>query len=605
MSIRCFRHNSFEILATFCESFWMLTQLAIRGLAVVDRLDVSFEHGLNVITGETGAGKSILIKAMSLLLGSKASTEIVRNGCDQATIIGCFSFSSQHRLVSLFEKLQLPIEPSQHSETFEMIIRRVVTAKGRSSAWVNDVPVTSSVLKDIAGHMIDIMSQFEHSTLCDPSTHTTLVDQFISNQNTLESFRSRHSLLTEKLSEYFHWQQSLSDIQKNLDFVTYRLTELQDFGPRIDDFQETETYCKSTQNVEKRRTSLIAAQEILDLGFHGEPLTKALRQIERAFAQKNEAFSDDFLANIAEIVDGIESLSFRIEKEINNLDFSEDDLRSKIDRLSKYYDFFRKFSVNNIEELMNEFHSLSESLKTAMESEVRRNDYLAELLALANDCYSSAVQLSKERIKAARTLANEVNVELKDLGMPHAEIKVEFLKSVTEPNHFLSEDINKILVQLSADGLEKAHILLKANAGDDFLPLHKIASGGEASRILLALKKAFVTGGDTCILVFDEIDTGVSGRVATMVGKKLRELAKNFQIICISHIPQVVAHADVNYRVEKISKGGKTESQITRLDENQSIEDLARLLSGKTLTKQSYDNARTLRLEARSKNRNL
>lgn len=585
----------------------MLTKLTIKDLAIVDSLEIEFGRGFNVITGETGAGKSILIKAMGLLLGAKGSHEIVRSGSESATVIGSFNFPATHQILSILEKYDLPIEQEGQNE-FAMIIRRVVSTKGRSSAWINDVPVANTTLKDVAETMIDVMSQFEHHKLVDAGTHLHLVDQFVGDDSAAGEWDRAYQAVDQVKTQLRERLEAVSRISKDRDFLAFRLKELEDFNPSAEDYAKLYERCESYKSFETTKVALNTAQEILDSGYQGDALAKALREIQKALTSiGSSALVEGFHSLEAQLND----LSYEVGKLSSKYEFDEDSIASDQDRLSEYYTLFRKLSVRDGEELEKEFERLKSELQFAGEAQERLTTLVDELEAATKQLRKAGLKLSAARKTGSEKLSKLIEQELRELAMPQASVKVELLPNETRALDMDSailesesarkklQNILDVLAGVSIHGLEKAQILLKSNAGENYLPLHRVISGGESSRMLLAFKKAVVAGGDTCILVFDEIDTGISGRVADIVGKKLRTLSKKYQIICVSHIPQVVAHADVNFRVAKSVKSGRTESTIVRLSESESVEELARLLSGTKLTQDSLKNAKTLRNQAK------
>ena len=584
----------------------MLCRLSIKNLAIVESLEINFHSGFNVITGETGAGKSILIKSLQMLLGSKASLDLVRVGCEQATVIGNFQFAPEHRIMSVIEKLGLPVE-----DDFSFIIRRSINHKSKSSAWFNDVAIAVSTLKEIGDSMVDIMNQFENHRLLNPSEHLVILDRFITQKDLPASVANRFHACHETIEKIKAKAEQLALSFKNRDYLEFRASELAEFKPSLADFDHVKNFVEQGDSRQKNFENLTLAQNLLDESFNGSSINRAFKEIEKHL-RPIEGYST--LSEIlGRIFNSIDELSFEIAQAASTFNNDHSQLEDLSTRLDQYYNLFRKLGVHNAMELEEEYVRIQSDLAAVLNSSLDFKDLFDCLEIQLTEIKHSCEKLTKARKIAAKTLAKSVNKELQELAMPGAELKVNLEPPFAEKNtelflgHIEKEEQERFkkqgdeLAKYTSTGAERAQFQLRSNAGDSFHKLNRIASGGEASRIMLALKRALVEGAETCVLVFDEIDTGISGRVADVVGRKLKQLSKNFQIICISHLPQVAAFADQHLRVQKTSSKIKTESTIVTLSHEESLEELARLLSGPKITKQSLDNAKTLKSAAGEK----
>ncbi len=590
----------------------MLTQLNIQGLAIIDALSIEFSHGFNVITGETGAGKSILIKALGLLLGSKASAETVRRGREQASVTGLFEAPKAHRCLAVLEQYGIPAESD--GGHFGILVRRTVNQKGRSLAWINDVPVTAQVLKELAGSLIDVFGQHENLRLLDSSQHTSYVDQFLKDKALPGSYLSEYGTCQEILRDLAAMIDDFRSKRRDADYLTFRCDELKKFAASKDDYDQIFALCQRGGHQMTLVSGLEQAQACLDQGAGGESLGKPLWEAGKMLARLEGTLPD--LKELADeanaLATRLDDLSFNVGKALSRMEVDENDVEAAQSRLAGYQDFFRKLAAHDIDGLLGEQERLLGELAFLESASAEVNIRLKALGGRVVGLTALAEKLTKARLKAKEVVKHRIETELHELAMPGASIDIEFTAQSRMLPAFdvglfgadaeaLWGEVADALSGLGEHGAEKAQFLLSPNPGEALLPLQKIASGGEISRVMLALKKALAAGADTCILVFDEIDTGISGRVADVVGRKMQELASDFQVICISHLAQVAAFADTHFLVHKFGKDKRTESTISQLSPKDSEEEIARLLSGDELTSSSLANAKALMKKARGR----
>jgi DNA repair protein RecN (Recombination protein N) len=590
----------------------VLTQLSIQGLAIIDTLSIEFSRGFNVITGETGAGKSILIKALGLLLGAKASAETVRRGRENASVTGLFEVPIAHRARVVLEEFAIPVEPE--GDFFPILVRRTVNSRGRSLAWINDTPVTASMLKDFASALIDVFGQHDNLRLLDATQHTAYVDQFVKDRGLLVAYEERFAAAQTSLGRLTTMVEDFRAKRRDADYLTYRCDEMRKFAPTREDYEAVLSLTRRGGNTLALVSGLEQAQGCVDQGAGGEALSTALWEASRLLT-KLEAHTPDFrplAEEAAALATRVDDLSFDIGKAVSGMEVDETDLEEAQDRLAGYQDLFRKLAVHDIDQLVAEQERLLAELGFLESAAGEIAALLEELGATVDELRAAAAKLTKARLKAKAVAKGRVEAELHDLAMPGATIDIEFApinRPVTAHDLAVFGDeavtrwagIAEALSTLGDSGAERAQFLLSANPGEPLLPIQKFASGGEISRIMLAIKKALAAGADTCILVFDEIDTGISGRVADTVGRKMQELGSVFQVICISHLAQVAAYAETHFLVHKFGKEQRTESTISRLSTRESEEEVARLLSGQEVTTSSLANARALIKKARTK----
>ncbi len=596
----------------------MLESIDIKGLAIIDSLRMNFSTGFNVITGETGAGKSILIKALSILLGYKSGKDSIRSGGTSATISAEFKLDLLHPAIDILSSLDLPFDIDESTQKAWLIIRRSFN-QTRSQCWINDTPVSSSTIKKLAPLLVDIFAQNESNQLLDPDTHLKYLDKFIpftQRQKVIDCYKTSIGLL-KKIEEL---AQNYKSKNKDKDYIQFRLNELDSFVPSTEDYNQLKSYCDNASSSYKMQQILNSAQSVVDGDGTSSPISSIFWKLSKDFSSltKNSSSKDpsskyDNLSSECEsIAERVDQLSYSISQLMEETSFDENKVIESEQRLSSYQDLFRKFGVSCVEELLEEATSLKDSLGIL-------ENYQEQLITLINSLHTSCSELKKEsstlsdlRHKTGTTLIQAIEKELHSLSMPHAKIDLDFIP-VSNPRSKLDlsfvgdsfsglDKVNECLDILSCHneyGREKLMFLLSANKGENLLPLNKVASGGEISRIMLALKQTLSVGADTCVLIFDEIDTGISGKVADLVGRKLKQLSTKFQVFCISHLAQVAVYGDTHFLVRKEEKS-RTNTSIVKLSSKESIEEIARLLSGETITKSSLENAKNLKQKALS-----
>jgi DNA repair protein RecN (Recombination protein N) len=590
----------------------VLTQLHIQGLAIIDSLTIHFVPGFNVITGETGAGKSILIKALGLLLGAKASAETVRRGRSNATVSGFFDIPADHPYAGVLEHYGIGVESADG--VMQVLVRRTVTDKGRSLAWINDTPVTVTVLRELALSLIDVFGQHDNLRLLDAVQHVTYLDQFLIDKALPRRFSAAYQLVLEELHVLSAMAADFSAKRRDCDYLNYRCEELAAFAPSQEDFDRVQDLCRRGHHMMALVKGLEEAQGAVDQGAGGDSLARPVWDAGKILGRL--ATLSPVLAELSDqaqsVAAQIEELSFSIGKALSEVEVDDQDLEQAQERLAGYQELLRKLSLQQVSELLSEQERLSSELGFLQSAAAEVGARLKQLKVGVVGLAAAAAQLSEARRQAQGIVKMRIEKEMHELAMPGATMEVELIplrRTISDFGFavFGAEaaeawaEIADILTGLGEQGAEKAQFMLAANEGEAMLPLHKIASGGEISRVMLALKKALAVGADTCILVFDEIDAGISGRVADVVGRKMQELATDFQVICISHLAQVAAYGDAHFFVHKLSKDQRTESTITKLSLKASEEEIARLLSGAEVTASSLANARGLLKKARLK----
>ncbi len=589
----------------------MITKLEISGLAIIDSLSIGFSNGFNVITGETGAGKSILIRGLNFLTGAKTSREQLRSGVEQAKVLGEFIIPKDHAVRTSLETFGIPFE--EEGDDIVLLIRRILSANGRAQSWINDTSVSSQALREIGSSLVDVFGQHENQRLLKSNEHLSYVDLFLPDQKgskeVLELYRKSHEIIVKLKSHLANYESKSRD----KDYLEFRLVELKKFEPTVEDYEKVSTLVSSSDKIVHVREVFSKAIQYLEgeEGALSQRLKDCARVLEKGAAQPE--LSVDGLADTARrLASEVEDLSFNLEKKFQDFDVDEEALEDAQKRLYGYQDLMRKHSTREIGLLVSEKEKLEAELEAIENFESNLKTWLEELSEISERFEKASEKLSTVRKKAALNIKKRVEAELQELSMKGARFEVQFeniLHSI-EPLDFSKFDVglgalwekSKVrLEKLSSTGREKVEFLLASNPGESILPLNRIASGGELSRIMLALKKTLAIDAETCVLVFDEIDTGISGRVADVVGLKMKDLSRSFQVICISHLSQVAVFADTHYLVQKVGKKSRTETEIIRLSKEESAKEIARLISGAEVTKGSLVHAKDLITAAHSR----
>ncbi|WP_027107752.1 DNA repair protein RecN [Lacticigenium naphthae] len=563
----------------------MLQELIIKNFAIIETLELSFKKGMTVLTGETGAGKSIIIDAVGLLAGGRGSSEFVRFGEKKCSLEGIFSSEKNDELKKIL--LQESIE---YDESVIMI-QREIYANGRNVCRVNGSIVTISTLRKIGESLIDIHSQHEHQELMHVEKHLKLLDQFGSHalvrlKKEYQSYYNEYHSLNKQLNE---WQYNEQEAAQRIDMLSFQLEEIE-AASLVNDNEEEE--------LKEERTRLANYQKIM------ESLSSSYDAI-----QGNETNGLDAIGQAMQSLQSIEEMNVEYKRiaELVSTSFYQlqeaaSDLYHALDSLA--YDEER---LNEIEERLEVVHQLkrkygnsiieinSYAREAQLELEKLRNreegmDDLSKKLALATKkVIESGKELSSERRKIAKRLKKSIQEQLKELYMEKVVFEVKFKQDVNELNE----------KNATIKGLDFVEFYVSTNPGEPLKPLNKTASGGELSRMILALKTIFSKSQGVTSIIFDEVDTGVSGRVAQAIANKIYSVASHSQVLCITHLPQVAAMADQHLLIEKEESKNRTITHVNELIEKEAIEEIARMLAGTKITKLTMETARELKNEAK------
>ncbi len=538
----------------------MLSQLSVKNLAVVEKLDLSFESGMSTVTGETGAGKSIILQALNLALGHRSDSTLVRHGQDKAEVTAIFDVANQKKIQNYLQKQSL-------EEYGECILRRIISKDGRSKAFINNVNVPLSIMRGVGELLIDMHGQNEHQLLLRNKQQRDLLDIYAQNSelcDALNAVVSEYNAISNQIDEL----SSNQDLkQRQQEFLQYQLKELEDAEFTLDELNTIEYDFKTRANASNliEKTTQVLNQLEQESGANAQLLN--LTQILNQTLE-----TDKKLTPIAQMLSSAQVQTQETIYELNNylssLSFDDQTTAELESRLSELHDLARKHSCQ-IVELITAKDEAAKTLKSINSTSTLLNNLQKQKKTLAQKYYKQTKVLSKIRVEKAGLLSNLVTESLQTLGMPGSMFKVALPKKT--PGVYYNGD-------------ENINFLVKTNMGSDFKALKKIVSGGELSRISLAIS---VVSGDneyTPTLIFDEVDVGISGAVAEVVGHKLKQLSKHYQIICITHLAQVAAFSHQHLHVQKVQKENGAETTVTQLSDNGRVDEIARILGGSTIT---------------------
>ncbi|WP_303720809.1 DNA repair protein RecN [Malonomonas rubra] len=548
----------------------MITDLIVKNFAIIENLHVQFGHGFNVLTGETGAGKSIIIDAVNLLLGGRARGEAIRAGCDEASVEAVFDLSGETAVRQLLTEQGLENDD-------ELLVRRIVARSGKNRVFVNGSAVPLGQLRNLTSRLVNIYGQHEHQNLQRTETHLMLLDDYAGLQQPLNDYRQAFQACQGLRKQLDDLNLAERERQQRLDMLSFQQQELAGAKLIVGEDAELEQERSLLQHAEKLTAATSGGYDILYGGQQAvcAQLSSVAEQLERLQS------IDPQLAPLAETLRSslfnIEDVAAELRGYADKLDFEPQRQAQVEERLSLLTGLKRKYAPT-LEELVAYQEKIEAELETLSDVEGHRDLLQKQLEKALGRVLAFGRELSAQRRQAAEQLAAAVETELADLAMPKARFKMR-LFDLPEP---------------AADGLEHGEFYLAANPGEPAQPLAKIASGGELSRIMLALKRSAPEGDGVRTLIFDEVDAGIGGEAATAVGEKISRLGEQLQVLCVTHLPQVAAFADRHYQVAKSEAGGRTSTRLQLLDDEAQVEEMARMLGGAHIGERTLEHAREL-----------
>ena len=564
----------------------MLTRLRVKNYALIENLDLTFGDGLTVLTGVTGAGKSILIGSMNLILGEKASLEMIRSGEEEAFVEATFEFDPV--LPEPVRRLIPSESPEENGKTILLLKRQVIRGE-RSFSFINDRQITLSTLKEIGMVLTDLLGQHHHQSLLNPATHQELLDRFCLNRQLLKDYGRTFSRMKEKeqeLKTVLEQDQISRDRQELYRFQVNEITKAQ-LQPDEEGLLRQEQ--KRLQNIQK---IVHTAQKINHgLSNDDESAVNRLKILLREFESLAELDASlmDKVSQWKEVVFSLEDLAFDLSRysdsaqaDPERLEWVEDRLRLYSDLTKKYKDSTTASEEDGYEAIMSYRKKIEQELKYIESREDQIQTLQEEIESLKDEVYTLGQKITRERVAGAGILKKEIEKELQELGMKGTKFEVQ----------------STPLEHAGEQGLEEMEFLISPNPGEPLKPLTRIASGGEISRIMLALKTVLANVDNIPLLIFDEIDVGIGGDIASLVGKKLKQLSQNHQVICITHLQQIASCGDAHFRVLKTQKGKRTITEVKGLSFDERVKEIARMIAGEEITDISLEHAREFLNEA-------
>jgi DNA repair protein RecN (Recombination protein N) len=550
----------------------LLCELSIKNFAIIEALSVSLEKGLTVLSGETGAGKSIIIDAIHLLVGGRGSSEFVRHGEEKAEIEGLFQIGEKHPCISKALEFGIEIEDGM------VVLRRDISRSGKSVCRVNGKLVTISTLREIGSTLVDIHGQHEHQELMDETLHLSLLDQFGFNEISLSiaEYQTIFRHYEQTIKKLKHLNENEQQTAHRLDLIQFQFDEIQNANLKLNEDEELFEEKQKLNNFEKIFDAVKSSYSSLQEEQKGlDWVGMVMNNLEIA-ASLDSSYQDIFDA-VSNSFYQLEDATQLLRSQLDNLEF--DPLRLNVieERLTEINQLKRKYG-NSIVEILEYSSKIEEEIETLQNKETHIDQLEKELTSLKKDLSLEAKQLTDIRMKWAEKLTKLIHKELKELYMAKTVFHIRFDSDG----------------QYTKNGSDKVEFYLTTNPGEPLKPLSKIASGGELSRIMLALKSIFSKHQGVTSIIFDEVDTGVSGRVAQAIAEKIYKVATNSQVLCISHLPQVAAMAETHLFISKVTKGGRTKASIELLTEDKKIKEIARMISGVEITDLTKKNAEEL-----------
>lgn len=561
----------------------MLTNLYIKNFALIEELSIEFSKGLTIITGETGAGKSILIGALNQVLGMRANSDLVRSGSSKAIIEAVMVPENLHRLSPILEEAE--IDQGQ-----EILLRREISAKGQSRCFINDSPCTLQVLKHVGDLLIDLHGQHEHQFLLHPETHVSMLDEFGQLAERVESYQKVYAHLRQRRKELERVVADTDRIQEKRDLLEYQLKELESLDLKKGESTELEEEIRLHENSETRFSlCAIINEQLYDTERSAfVQLSEAVQQLG-SLAAIDKSFHPH-LEDAESAKSVVEELSRTVRSYSERIEFNPEHLEVLRERQMQLQRVTKKYG-KTIEELIDLEENIISELSLENNLCERNEQIRKEIASLETELSEHAAEISSERLKTAELLEKSIVGELRKLGIPHGVFSVGIGQDLSENGDISIEEKRYTAYD---NGYDRIEFLLSTNIGESPKPLAKIASGGEISRVMLAMKSILAENTQLPILVFDEIDTGISGRVADAVGRSLRNLSRTHQIISITHLAQIAAMADSHLSVEKTVENERTLTKVRPLDGAEHIEAVANLISGKQRSESSLRAAEEL-----------
>ena len=548
----------------------MLTQLSINNYALINTLTIDFSSGLSIITGETGAGKSILLGALGLVLGNRADLSSLKDASKKCIVEAKIALGN-YNLKDFFEEVDLDYEDIT-------IIRREILPSGKSRAFVNDTPVTLAVLNELKSNLINVHSQHQTLQISDTNFQFSIIDALANNATKIASYQKGLKQLNELKKELKALQNAQKEANQQYDYNLHLFNELSDANIKVDEQEELEEQLEKLNNVEDIKLNLsesLAMATSDDIGLQ-DVLNAIMYRLSKiaGFSKEYQQLSE----RVTSVKIEVDDIVTELEDANDNIEFNPSEIEKLNDRLQLIYNLQKKHYVSSNQELLAVLETLSEKVATVEHSEEALQKKTIAIQQVADKLDTLALRISTDRKKIIPTLTKKLEELLKSLGMENARFAIKIKPSTS---YFLN-------------GKDELEFLFSANKGGSFGELKKVASGGELSRIMLSIKKILSDYSNLPTIIFDEIDTGVSGEVSNRIAAIMQQMSKNMQVITITHLPQIAAKGNTHYKVFKAVKDNKTTTSLRVLNTEERVKEIAEMLSGKDITETALIHAKEL-----------
>lgn len=548
----------------------MLQRLHIQNYAIIDELEISIGQHLNIVTGETGAGKSIIIGALGLILGQRADTSVLRNNEMKCIVEGVFEFKKTQKELLFFKENDLDL-------TEDIVIRREISANGKSRAFINDTPVNLTQLNQLSSLMVDLHQQFDNLQLKESHFQREVMDALAGNEERIRKYQQVFQQWGKAKIEYDYLLNQKLQFNKELDYNQFLFNELYELGLKENELEELDAELKLLNNSEGIKKALSSASFILQEAE--SPVTQQIKSLINELKQFAEMHPDmpGLLERMQSVHIELQDIAYDTSKLNDHIIHDSERIKYIEERLSDGYKLFKKHAVNSSHELLAIQDELDKKLQAVLNIEEAINQKKKELEELFKNANELASEIEENRKKQITPFEKKVNQLLSQVGMPNASIKVAIERTV-----------------LNEYGFNQIDILFDANKTNNYMPVGKVASGGELSRLMLCIKSLVAKSIAMPTMIFDEIDTGISGEAAVQVGNIMKDLASRHQLICITHQPQIAGRGDAHYYVYKEIVKGAIKTNIRLLSTEERITIIAKMLSGEKPTAAALENAREM-----------
>ena len=605
----------------------MLHELDIRNYALIDRVKIDFSEGLNILTGETGAGKSIIIGALGLILGERSAADVIRTGANNALVRATIDVSNSQRVNELLSETDLKDE----EDSGMLLLSREVSNNGRSRCWVNEQTTTISTIREIGDYLVDIHGQHEHQTLFRPEKHLEILDDFGGLKNHVLKVADVYNRLRDLMTEHDRLVQDRDEKLRQKELFEFQLKELE--NAKLEEGEE-EKLIRERQILNNAELIFELANRIYERLYNSdEPSVPSIIDMLKSMRadlsklRQIDAQLDEIESRYENTIYELEDISSQVLDYRDSAEFDPRKITEVESRLDLIFKLKRKYLIESVAGLIAFKNEVAEKLEDISLSSSKIDDIQIEIQKTTDEACDVALELSQQRQNYAKDLKKLVENELKTLGMERTvfevlvtqnEVQTEQNTALVPPSNgrtnlvppsngrikdeTLSIENNDRKLRFSPNGFDSVEFLLSPNPGEELRPLTKIASGGEISRIMLAIKTVLATGtahSSPVTLIFDEIDTGIGGRIAEVIGRKLKELSKSRQVICITHLPQIASLADSHCRVQKKVVEDRTVVEVQKLDKDERVEEIARMLAGEKITEVTLAHAREMIQQAK------